>query len=265
VRGVAVDDDGKKKAGMGTAAADLDDDGDEDLIVVNLDTESDSLYENRGQYFKDSSARFGLRVVTRRYTRWGVGMIDFDNDGALDLYQANGRVERQTDFDAPFLYAEPNSLLSGGHEPNYFQPVEPQGGTAETIIRTSRAAAFGDIDADGGVDVLVVNRDGPATLLRNVVADRGSFVALRVLDEHDRDALGVSVTATLGVDRTVVRTVRSDSSYCAANDPRVHLGLGTLDGVDEVIVTWLDGTSESFGRIPAGSRPTLRRGEGSAR
>lgn len=259
--GVAVDDDGKLKAGMGTAASDLDDDGDEDLVVVNLGTESDSLYANHGRYFKDSSARYGLRVVTRRYTRWGVGFQDFDNDGNLDLFQANGRVERPVDFDRSIVYSEPNSLLVGGGAETYFEPAELQGGTLESLVRTSRGAAFGDIDADGGVDVLVVNRDGPATLLHNVVSQRGPFVSLRAVDSHGRDALGATLTIQLSGGRTLTRTVRSDSSYASANDPRVHVGLGEA-ALQGVAVTWVDGSQERFDPPTPGATTTLRQGAG---
>ena len=96
---------------------------------------------------------------------------DFDNDSRLDLYQANGRVMRQAVMHSKDPYAEPNLLLMG-RQPPRFEPFEPRGGTVEPLIATSRAAAFGDIDNDGGVDVLVVNRDAEAHLLRNVIAGR---------------------------------------------------------------------------------------------
>ncbi|MFT5289796.1 MAG: hypothetical protein ACI8QS_000619 [Planctomycetota bacterium] len=260
--GVAVDEDGKKKAGMGTAAADLDDDGDQDLIVVNLDTESDSLFENRNRYFKDSSARYGLRVITRRNTRWGVGFVDFNNDTYLDLFQANGRVERRVDVDRSVRYAEANALLRGGSSSNYFMSTTFGGGTAETLVRTSRAAVFGDIDSDGGIDILVVNRDARVGLLRNVVADRGNFLSLRVIDQHGRDALGAVLKVTLEDGRVLTRVVRTDSSYCAANDPRVHVGLGEHSAISGLSVTWIDGKTEQFGAPSINGEHALRRGLG---
>ena len=111
--GVAIDQDGAPKAGMGVHAADLDDDGDNDLIVMNLDTESDSFFRNEGRFFVDDTVKVGLRVVSRRFTRFGVALLDFDNDGLIDLYEANGRVGLQAETFATDPYAEPNLLFRG--------------------------------------------------------------------------------------------------------------------------------------------------------
>jgi hypothetical protein len=154
-------------------------------------------------------------------------------------------------------YAEPNLLYRGRGAA--FEEVEPRGGTRDLLVATSRAAAFGDIDNDGGVDVLVVNRDAPAHLLHNVVPRRGNWISLRVLDERGRDALGATVTLTLG-KRRVVRDVRAAYSYLSSNDPRVHVGLGDLARATDVAVRWTDGSTESFGSLPANRIVTLRRG-----
>ena len=95
--GVAIDQDGAPKAGMGVHAADLDDDGDNELIVMNLDTESDSFFRNEGKFFVDDTVTVGLRTVSRRFTRFGVALLDFDNDGLIDLYEASGRVGLQAE------------------------------------------------------------------------------------------------------------------------------------------------------------------------
>jgi hypothetical protein len=249
--------DGKAKAGMGVHAADLDDDADTDLIVVNLDGESDSFYRNEGAFFSDDTTAAGLRTVSRSFTRFGMGLLDFDNDGWLDLYEANGRVGRRVGA-APAAdpYAEPSVLLRGAAGPR-FREVQPRGGTASTLVATSRAAAFGDVDNDGGVDVVVVNRDAPAYLLRNV-ASGGHWVAFRVLEEHGRDALGATLTAMVG-GRRVVRDVRAAYSYLASNDPRVHFGLGRETSARSVSVTWPDGKVQQFGDFKADQIATLRR------
>ena len=261
VSGCAMDEDGKAKAGMGVDAADLDDDGDPDLLVMNLTTESDSFYQNEGTYFADRTAAVGLGTVSRKLTRFGVGLIDFDNDGYLDLYEAAGRVARQAERFAADPYAEPNLLFRGTG--SRFEEVQPRGGTAELLAGGSRAAAFGDVDNDGGIDVLVINRDGPAHLLRNLVSGRGHWILFRVLDEHGRDALGARVRLRLG-ERRLSRDVRSAYSYCAANDPRVHIGLGQTTEVHEVTVDWPDGTGETFGQFNADRVVLLRQGTGSS-
>lgn len=255
--GCAVDEDGAPKAGMGLAVADLDEDGRTDVLVGNLTGQSDSLYLNRGSYFLDATTRMGLAPVSRPYTRFGMALTDLDNDGRLDLYVANGRVTRAEKTLADDIFAEPNLLLRGTPE-GRFAAVDPRGGVATPLIATSRAAAFGDVDGDGGVDVLVVNNDGKANLLRNVAASRGRWIVLRVVNEHGGDALGAHVAARIG-DRLVVREVRTGSSYLAAGDPRIHIGLGDADRVDEVVVRWPDGHETRHGPFAADAVVTIER------
>jgi hypothetical protein len=259
-RGVAIDQDGAPKAGMGVHVADVDGDADNDLLVMNLDTESDSYFRNDGRFFVDATGSVGLRVVSRRFTRFGMALLDFDNDGRLDLYEANGRVGLQGETFAADPYAEPNLLLRGVEGPR-FEEVQPRGGTAAPIVRTSRAAAFGDIDNDGGVDVLVANRDETPTLLRNVVAGRGHWLLLTVRDARGGDALGAQVTIRAG-GRAVRRDVRTAYSYLAANDPRVHVGLGATTSIEALDVRWPDGVTERFGPVDADRIVTLQRGAG---
>ena len=260
VRGTAVDEDGSAKSGMGVDAKDLDDDGDEELLVVNLDGESDSLYRNDGAFFSDATAAAGLRAVSRPFTRFGTAWLDFDNDGWLDLFEANGRVGQQAERYGPDIYAEP-SLLFRGARGGAFAEVRPRGGTASLLVASSRAAAFGDIDNDGGVDIVVVNRDHTPYLLRNIAPGRGHWLMLRVLEPNGRDSIGAEVTAAIG-SRRVMRTVRAAYSYLASNDPRVHLGLGAETRVANVSVRWPGGLTESFGDLDADRLVTLQRGKG---
>ena len=256
--GVAVDLDGKAKAGMGVSLADVDGDGDLDLLVVNLDGESDSFYRNEKTFFRDDAAAVGLRTASRPFTRFGAALLDFDNDGLLDLYEANGRVGRQSTMFSPDVYAEPN-LLFRGVAGARFEEVTPRGGTSQLLVASSRAAAFGDVDNDGGLDIVVVNRDARTHLLRNVVAGRGHWAMLRVVDDHGRDALGAEVTMTVA-GRTIRRDVRAAYSYLASNDPRVHVGLGPETVLRDVSVLWPTGKRERFGDIEADKVVVLRQG-----
>jgi enediyne biosynthesis protein E4 len=172
-------------------------------------------------------------------------LFDMDRDEDLDVYQSNGRaiLGLEPETDDPF--AESNVLLRGTGAGRFVE-VAPRGGTEVPLIGTSRAAAFGDVDADGGIDIVVVNRDGPVYLLRNLVSGRGHWLRVRVLEESGRDALGAVVTVKLG-ERSLTRVVRAAYSYCSSSDPAVHVGLGDRNEVDSIVVTWPDGESRSFG------------------
>jgi hypothetical protein len=259
VRGCAVDQDGLAKAGMGVTTGDTDEDGDLDLLVCNLYEEGDSFFRNDGNFFSDVTATAGLGVTPRLFTRFGLGWVDFDNDGYFDLYEANGRVSYQPHLFSSDPYAEPN-LLFRGAPGGSFEEVLPRGGTAESLIATSRSAAFGDVDDDGGIDIVVVNRDHSVYLLRNTVADRGHWITFRAVDASGAEVEGTTLTAKVG-GRTLRRDVRAGYSYLASNSPRVHFGLGQAKQVDELIVRWLDGTIETLGPFDADQVVTLHRGE----
>ena len=258
--GCGVDVSGQEKAGMGVALGDLDGDHDLDLLVCNLVGEADSLYLNQKGFFLDKTAISGLAPVSKAFTRFGVGLIDFDHDGELDLYEANGRVQCASSPRSADPYAEEN-LLFRGLGPGLFTEVPLRGGVREALIATSRAAVFGDVDDDGALDVLVVNRDGPAHLLLNCAPKKGHWILLRVRELSGRDALGASVELMVG-ERLLRREVSSAFSYLAANDARVHAGLGSAQEVTRVTVRWGDGAREQFGPLAADKVHELRRGRG---
>jgi hypothetical protein len=263
VRGCAVNGQGMSEAGMGVAAIDLENDGRVDLFMSHLAGQSNTLYLNQGSYFQDSSAVMGVGSVSRPFTGFGLGFVDFDHDGLVDLYVANGRVGYgDIDFDSNDPYAEPNLLLRGKSD-RRFEEVLPRGGTAVELIATSRAAAFGDLDNDGDVDIVVVNRDARVHVLRNTVGDGRGWIMLRLLDERGRHAEGavVRIETAAGAQSRVVQRA---SSYCASNDSRVHFGLGAATAVDAVEVRWLDGRRERFGPFAAGAVHDVRRGAGAA-
>ncbi|MEO0652355.1 MAG: CRTAC1 family protein [Planctomycetota bacterium] len=254
--GLAVDGDGIAKAGMGVAIADLDGDGGEDLLVGNLARESDSIFLNRSGRFADSTRRLGMGASSKPFTRFGLGFHDFDRDGALDLFQANGRVQLgDTRLADPF--AEEDMLFRGLPDGG-FEAVVPRGGTRATLRATGRAAAFGDVDGDGAIDVLVLNRDAPVQLLIGRAQAVGGWVGI-----DPRNAAGapdlhavVELETTRG---TRVARARAAYSYQASNDPRVHFGLAPGEEVRRVTLRWGDGTSKAIDFLKAGGWRVVRR------
>ena len=258
-RGCALGESGRPKAGMGVTSNDLNDDGKPDLLVVNLQTETDSYFRNEGPYFVDASTSLGLSGGSDLYTRFGVGIVDFDNDGYLDAYFANGRINK-IDLDVSDRYAEPN-LLYRGVAGVRFEEVIPRGGTKELLVSTSRAAAFGDVDNDGGVDVLVVNRDAQVYLLHNLVGQKGNWITFRLVNGNGSDALGAILSVDVAGQRRW-REARTAYSFQAANDPRVHIGMGDVPNVAAVEVRWPNGKTESFGDYAANQIIQLAQGTG---
>jgi hypothetical protein len=256
--GCALNGQGKAEAGMGVAAFDLQEDGDTDLFVTHLDGETNTLFQNDGGRFRDRTDVSGLGPPSFPFTGFGTGAVDFDHDGWLDLYVANGRVTRAPPGSRdPF--AESDQLFRS-LDGERFEEVLPRGGVLPGRIGSGRGAAFGDYDQDGDVDVAVSDNGGRLALLRNVAA-RGHWIQLRVLGSEGSDALG----ATLWIDDGTVsrrRSVGAAYSYCSSSDPCLHLGLGARTGPVAVEVRWRDGTEESFGPLAADEKHVLRRGAG---
>lgn len=245
--GVARDAHGKAKAGMGVGVGDLDGDLRSDILVVNLFQETDSMFLNRGAFFNDVTPTLGL-APSASYTRFGAGFADFDNDGDLDLYEANGKIDRHHGrIYAPGTYAEPNLLYES--DGIRFSSIE-DAGLSEPLTTTSRGALFGDIDNDGGMDLIIVDQGTPARLLRNVQTRR-HWVMLDVRDRNGAVAIGAELIIRFD-EQQRKRVVRPVYSYLSGNDPRVHVGLDQAERIDHVEVTWPDGTKADFGPMTAG-------------
>ncbi|MGE3842546.1 MAG: CRTAC1 family protein [Vicinamibacterales bacterium] len=271
VAGAALTAEGDAEASMGLDAGDFDNDGDEDLVIANLTSEGTTLYGNDGRgAFEDWGVRSGLRPNSLPYTGFGNAWIDVDNDGWLDVFTVNGAVriiDRLVAAGETYPLRQPRQLfrnLGTGR----FEDVTSLAGEALTRATVARGAAFGDVDNDGDVDVLVGNSNGVAELLINLVGQRHHFAGIRVVGRPTnatrpgRDMLGARVVARSADGRTLSRRARSDGSYASANDPRVVLGLGASSGDIQVQVTWPDGNKEEWANVPADRWTTLEEGSG---
>lgn len=258
--GSALGEHGLANAGMGVAAGDIDDDSDIDVMVVNLEGQTDSFFRNERTYFRDATAEIGLGL-SGRYTRFGVVLTDFDNDGRLDLYEANGKVSAPSPT-AGNVFDEPNVLLKGSSQ-GQFKEIRPIGGVISRLEHTSRGVAVGDVDMDGGMDILVVNRDGPAYLLVNRVAERGNSVRFKALTRIDgRDAYGAMVSGRVG-NKRLYRRIQPDGSYLSYSEPVAHFGIGNQSRITDVRVLWPGSNEEEdFGDYDAGQIISLTRGLG---
>jgi hypothetical protein len=267
--GAAVNGLGSAEGSMGVDAGDFDNDGDEDLFVTNLPGETNTLYVNDGSAgFEDRTATSGLGLPSMPHTGFGTAWFDFDNDGWLDLLVANGAV-RIMDAPAGATNAFPlreRNLLFRNLGTGRFQDVTARAGSVFELPEVGRGAAFGDVDNDGDVDVLIANNNGPARLLINHVGQRNRWVGLRLIGTGSRDMLGARVAVTINAERadgrTLWRRARADGSYASASDPRVLVGLGSAATVQRVRVVWPGGRVEEWKDIATGRWITLEEGTG---
>ena len=269
--GVAVSEHGKPKAGMGVDAGDVDDDGDEDLVVVNLTGEGHDLYINDGTgTFESRGAAWGLRYQTLPYTGFGAGWLDIDNDGWLDLLTVNGTVqwiEAQARARDPFPLRQRKQLfhsLGNGR----FEEITASAGPAFERLDVGRGAAFGDLDNDGDPDVVVANNNDAPQVLLNTIDARHHWIGLRLVGRapgagEPRDQLGARVAIEREGERTRWRRARADGSYASASDARVLVGLGTSAAAARARVIWPSGRVEEWATVPIDRYSTLT--EGSSR
>ena len=262
VAGCAFNGTGEAIAGMGTAAEDFDDDGDLDLFVTNIRYRDNLILRNDGGSFEDVGYRWGRWDWLRPYTGFGTVAIDADLDGRLELFVANGAVQRRpTPLITGRPYVEPDQFLRQDDEGRF---TSDAGAFGEQLLvpAPSRAVAYGDYDNDGDVDLLVVRNVGPPQLLRNDQQSGNHWLIVATADEIGGGAvLNARITVAAG-SRRWLREVRPHQSYQATSDPRVHFGLGAADRVDTLTVQWPDGRREQWRDIAADQIVTIERGAG---
>ena len=243
--GVAYDENGKARAGMGVDFGDYDQDGLLDLIVTNFALEGNALFRNNGDgSFSEVTYTTGILQSSYLNVGFGVGFFDHDNDGDLDVFVANGHVSPGVDY---VSFAQRNLLFE--NREGHFEEWSADG--YFSVREVSRGAAFGDIDNDGDIDILITNNGAPLHLLRNDVGNRRNWLILKLIgSKSNRDAIGARVKARVK-GRLQVAQVQRARSYLTNHDPRVHLGLGDADQVDELEVHWPSGARQTIHNIRA--------------
>jgi tetratricopeptide (TPR) repeat protein len=258
--GLAYDGTGRATASMGVVAEDLDSDARIDVFHTNFLNEPNTLHRNLGGgLFDDTTARAGLDAPSRPVTGFGTAALDVDNDGRLDLFVANGHVDDRPWAGHPMAQL-PQLYWSRGPGRYDLAPETVAPYFARPAV--GRGAAAGDLDGDGRIDLVVVHRDAPAALLRNVT-DGGHWLALRLRGKAPRTPIGARVTCTVG-GRTSVRWLTSGTGYLSSHDPRLWFGLGTARTVDRVEVRWPSGSVQSLSGLPADRVVELREGDAAA-
>lgn len=261
--GAAVNADGRAEAGMGIAVADFDADGDDDLLLTHNTLETNTLYLNNGSgLFLDATNRFGLGSHSMPFTGFGLAWEDFDHDGNLDAFIANGAVTvMETLRGEPHPFLQEDQYFRGG--PAGFEPLDGTRAWGDLEPLAGRGLATGDLDLDGDLDVVVSNNNGPARLYLNQT-DGNRWMRIRLAAPGaNPNGIGARVRLRFGNGTSAWRRMHRDGSYLSSKEAAVHFGLGSAAEIASVEVRWTDGTREKFAPPPTATTGTLRKGEGS--
>jgi hypothetical protein len=263
--GCAYSQDGKPQAGMGVAIGDYDRNGTMDIFKTNFAGDTSTLYANSGEGLCEDRTFAGGIGTNTRWLGWGTSFVDFDNDGWLDLFLANGHVYpevRQLKTEAGY---EQRKVVYRNLANGRFADVTEQLGPPATTPKAARGAAFGDLDNDGWIDVAIANVNDLPDLF-HASGDRAHhWVTLKLVGvESNRDAIGARVRAVTAQAQQW-QEVRGGGSYLSQNDFRVHFGLNEVTTVDRVEVRWPNGRDEVWDNLAADQLHTLKEGSGHAR
>ncbi|MGH9396002.1 MAG: CRTAC1 family protein [Terriglobia bacterium] len=262
--GVGYSPDGRARSGMGVDSADYDQDGWEDLFVTNIDQEMYSLYHNNHDLtFDDVAEKYGIASATRLMSGWGVKFFDYDNDGNVDLFIADGHPDDKIqERSYGVKYKEPLLIFhNNGHG---FDDVSVRAGPVFKEVFAARGMAIGDFDNDGAVDVLIGINNGAPLLLKNVTAKSSHWLGVRLIGRHaNPDAIGARIVWQAGELRRS-RLKVGGGSYLASHDPREVLGIGQRTSIDRLEIRWPQpsGRVETFTDLPVDRYITIVEGSG---
>ena len=255
--GTAVNENGSEQGSMGVTAGDYDHDGRLDIFITNFADEYNTLYHNDGpNSFTDVSYAAKLAALSLPYVGWGTKFFDYDNDGWVDLLVVNGHVYPQLPN-----YRQPR-LFHRNNRDGTFTEISAQFGSIFTELHASRGVAFGDIDNDGDIDILIADLDGPPQLLRNDNGNANNSILIKTVGtKSNRDGIGARVKVVAG-DLSQVDEVRSGDSYLSQSDMRLHFGLEKRTKVDSIEVRWPSGVVDKITGVGVNRIITIKEGQG---
>ncbi|MFA6107793.1 MAG: CRTAC1 family protein [Candidatus Latescibacterota bacterium] len=261
--GVAYNEDGAAVSSMGADWGDYDNDGHLDVVVATFQWVGNQLFHNDGDgFFTDVSFATRLAKESLPYLGMTIAFLDYDNDGYLDLFAANGHLDENVrEYDSAASYAQANQLLRNQGD-GTFARVTEQAGPGLRAERVSHGAVFGDYDNDGDVDIFVSASDTPhCTLLRNDGGNTAHWLMVRTVGTRgNRDGIGARLRLTAG-GRTQIREVRSGYGYLGANDLRVHFGLGQAGRAERLEIRWPGGDVQVLENLAADQLLVVREPE----
>jgi hypothetical protein len=257
--GAGLSESGQAQAGMGVDAEDIDGDGLPDLFVTNFSGEYNTLYQNLGKgLFLDVTALKGLAVDSIPWVGWGCALADFDNDGWPDCFVSNSQIDNNLHLlgqNSP--YEEP-PLLYRNLLGKRFQLVNRAAGPYFNADHLGHGAAFGDIDDDGDIDIVVSHKDGPPALLRNDTPAENHWIRLELIGtKSNRDAIGARIAVTAG-GRMIHRQRKGGASLMSSHDPRILIGIGRAETIDRFTVRWPSGAVTERGQLSANRTYEIR-------
>jgi enediyne biosynthesis protein E4 len=257
ISGTALNADGAEQGSMGVAIGDYDHDGRFDIFITNFVDDYDTLYHNDGRnFFTDVSYKANIAAVSMPLVRWGTKFFDYDNDGWVDLFVACGQVYPQLE------HYRQRKLLHHNNRNGTFTEVAAQSGTPLMEERAGRGVAFGDIDNDGDIDMVVNDLDGPPQVLRNDGGNANNSILIRTIGEKsNRDGIAAKVKVVAG-DLTQIDEVRSGGSYISQNDMRLHFGLEKRTKIDLIEIRWPSGVVDKITNAGVNKILTVKEGKG---
>lgn len=265
LRGVAFDENGRALSGMGAAAADITGAGEEDIFRSNFSDERETLYRNQGHgQFEDVTRAAGMGNNTR-YVGWGCGFFDFDNDGWPDLLLVNGHVFPEVERLQTDLHFRQRAILYRNDRNGRFVDISPESGEAIIARHAARGAAFGDLENDGAVEVVVNNQNERPSLFKQLHGSSGNWVILQLEGtKSNRSAIGARVRLT-AAGHSQSQEVRSGGSYLSQSDLRLHFGLGPAREIDAIEIRWPSGMWQIEKKLEANKVIRIRETDQSSR